>query len=212
MATFLIAGASTAVGQVQPPNGVAPRNNAGTAVAVIDVNFIFKNHERFKQKMDDIKKDIEGFETHLRDERNKIQAKTEELKSLPSGSPQYKLLEEAIASMHTTLSLKTGRKRKEILEREAKVYFNSYQEIEERVSLFADRFGIGLVLRFNSEPMDATSRESVLQGINRAVVFQRNLNITNMVLEELNRGTPPPRVSGRPPQRQIPGAPRRTNN
>ena len=72
----------------------APRANGGTAVAVIDINYIFKNHQRFKATMEDIKSDIEGFESHLRDERTKITQKAEQLKSLPAGSQQYKILEE----------------------------------------------------------------------------------------------------------------------
>ena len=37
----------------------AQAQSAGTKVAVIDINFIFKNHQRFKQTMEDIKQ-IEG--------------------------------------------------------------------------------------------------------------------------------------------------------
>lgn len=212
MTTFVVAalclGISSGHAQGQQPRATTAAPT-GTRVAVIDINFIFKNHLRFKQTMDGIKKEIESFEAYLREERNKVTARTEQLKNLPAGSAQYKQLEEQIATMHTSLGLETGRKRKEILEREAKVYYNSYKEIEDRVSKFADQYGIGLVMRFNSEPMDATKRESVLQGINRAVVFQRSLNITNAIIDDLNRQTPPPptpRVSGntgRPPQ--VPG-------
>ena len=210
MVTALCLGLSSGYSQIQPrgnaPTAAVP---AGTRVAVIDINFIFKNHQRFKQTMDDIKKEIESFEVYLREERNKVTAKTTQLQGLPAGSPQYKQLEEQIATTHTSLGLETGRKRKEILEREAKVYYNSYKEIERSVAKFADQYGIGLVMRFNSEPMDATKRESVLQGINRAVVFQRSLNITNAIIDGLNRETPPPRVSrGRP---AVPGQPLRKN-
>lgn len=205
--TVLSLGISSASAQVQPRVS-APAAPVGTRVAVIDINFIFKNHERFKQTMDGIKQEIETFEAYLREERNKVTTKTEQLQNLPAGSPQYKQLEEQIATMHTSLGLETGRKRKEILEREAKVYYNSYQEIEEAVAQFADQYGIGLVMRFNSEPMDATKRESVLQGINRAVVFQRSLNITTAIIEKLNHQTPPPRFSDRP---AVPGQPIRRN-
>jgi len=206
--TALCLGLSSGYAQGQPRgNPATSAVPAGTRVAVIDINFIFKNHLRFKQTMDGIKTEIETFETYLRDERNNITAKSEQLNALPMGSPQYKQLEEQITDMHAKLGLKTGRKRKEILEREAKVYYNSYKEIEDRVSKFADQYGIGLVMRFNSEPMDATKRESVLQGINRAVVFQRSLNITNAIIEDLNRQTPRvPKVGGR---QVIPGQPRR---
>ena len=203
--TALCLGISSGYAQVQPRGGPASAVPAGTRVAVIDINFIFKNHLRFKQTMDEIKKEIETFEGYLRGQRNKITTKTEQLQSMPAGSPQYSRLEEEVAGMHTSLSLETGRKRKEILEREARVYFNSYKDIEGRVSKFADQYGIGLVLRFNSEPMEATKRESGLQGINRAVVFQRSLNITNAIIEDLNHQTPPPRTSGGGTGRPIPG-------
>ena len=219
MTTFVVTALCLGIssGHAQGPRGVAPAGPrgaatgapAGTRVAVIDINFIFKNHQRFKQTMDGIKKEIESFEAYLREERNKVTAKTEQLRPMPAGSAQYKALEEQIATMHTTLGLETGRKRKEILQREAKVYYNSYREIEDRVAKFADQYGIGLVMRFNSEPMDATKRESVLQGINRAVVFQRSLNITNAIIEDLNRQTPRnPVLGGR---QVIPGQPVRRN-
>ncbi len=166
------------------------RPTNGTNVAVIDINFIFKNHQRFKASMDDIKKDIDAFEEHLRDQRNQITQQTEQLKGMPAGSNEYKMLEETIANVHTQLQLETGRKRKEILEREARVYYNAYKEVERQVEVFADRHGIDLVLRFSGEEMDPAKRDSVLAGVNRAIVFQRRLNITGDILTLLNRGTP----------------------
>jgi hypothetical protein len=35
----------------------------------------------------------------------------------------------------------------------------------------------------------------VLQGVNRAVVFQQNLDITDFIIVDLNRGTRPPASS-----------------
>ena len=66
---------------------------------------------------------------------------------------------------------------------------------ESHVQRFSDRYQIDLVVRFNSEDMDVGKPETVLQGINRIVVFQRSLNITHHILDELNRGTPPPGIS-----------------
>ncbi len=57
--TALCLGLSSGIAQIQPrgnaPTAAIP---AGTRVAVIDINFIFKNHPRFKQTMDGIKNDI----------------------------------------------------------------------------------------------------------------------------------------------------------
>ena len=47
----------------QPANYTPP---SGTNVAVIDVAFVFKNHDRFNATMADIKKDIDQFEAYVR--------------------------------------------------------------------------------------------------------------------------------------------------
>lgn len=182
--------------QAQGNRAGPPRAMGGTNVAVIDVNYIFKHHLRFKQRMDEIKQDIESFEAKLGNERARITKETERLKGLPAGGDEYRRLETDLATAHTGLQLETGRKRKEILEREAKVYYNAYKEIEDYVGRFALRNSIGLVLRFSSEDMDPTKRESVLQGVNRAVVYQYNLNISHLILNDLNEGTPPPQQRG----------------
>ena len=195
--------------QAQGNRGAPPPRAVGTNVAVIDINHIFKHHQRFKQRMDDIKHDIESFEAKHAAERTRITSGAERLKSLPAGGDEYRGLETDLATAHTNLQLESGRKRKEILEREAKVYYNAYKEIEEYVGRFALRNRIGLVLRFSSEDMDPTKRESVLQGVNRGVVYQYNLNITDMVLNDLNAGTPPPNRNTLQPRR--PSVPGRAN-
>ena len=67
------------------------------------------------------------------------------------------------------------------------IYYNVYNEVLNEVALFAEQHGIGLVLRFNSEPIDANDRASVLEGVNRHIVFQKNSNITPNIIDRLNR-------------------------
>ncbi len=83
-------------------------------------------------------------------------------------------------------------KRREFLEQEAKVYYGIYREIEDSVAVFAERNRIGLVLRYSGDEMKPDDRASVLQGVNRPVVFQRNLDITQHVLNQLNAGATMP--------------------
>jgi hypothetical protein len=61
--------------------------------------------------------------------------------------------------------------------------------------------------------MDPAKRESIMQGINRFVIYQNRLNITDLILDTLNRGTPaasPGTPVAGPPQGTIaPPIPRR---
>jgi len=164
----------------------------GTNVAVIDVAQIFKKHNRFNAAMQDIKKDIEDFDNFVRAEQNKMKALAEQLQSFKAGSVEYKQKEEEIARMTSEMQVKIGLKRKEFLEQEARVYYHVYKEIEQSVQNFAIRNRIGLVMRYNADEMKEDDRASVLQGVNRAVVYQQGLDITHFILEDLNRGTTAP--------------------
>lgn len=185
----------------------APRTSPPN-VAVIDIGYIFKNHERFKNSLETIKKDFEDFEKYVRDQQQQLAAKAEELKAKPAGSPEYRQLEEQIADTTTKLRLEVGRKQKDRVDQEAKVYFNAYKEIEWYVQRFADRYQIDLVVRFNSEDMDPNKPDSVLQGINKFIVYNRGLDISNQILNELKTATPPPAArTGAAPAPPIPQRP-----
>ncbi len=80
-------------------------------------------------------------------------------------------------------------KKKEFLDREAKIYYGVYQEIVNEVEAFANENGIAIVIRFNSEEI-TQDRNAVLEGINRAVVYQSKSNITNAIIERLVRKSP----------------------
>ena len=181
--------AQTAPSAQPAPSGAA---RAGGHVAVIDIGYIFRNHEGFKNALDGIKAEYENYEKQVREQQQSMTAKAEQLKALPAGSPEYRALEEELAGLSTRMRLDLGRKQKERVDKEARVYFNAYREIELMVQRFADRYGIDLVIRYNSEEMDVNKPESVLQGINKFIVFNRGLDISNHILNELKTQSPPP--------------------
>ncbi len=159
-------------------------------VAVVDITYIFKNHQRFKATMEGMKKELEQFDRYLRQQHQELGKQREQLAQFKPGTPEYKNLEQRIAEAHAQLQVDTQLKRKEFLEREAKVYYQVYREVYQAVQEFADSHGISLVLRFNSEEMNPEDRQSVLEGINRGVVYQRNLYIMYEILDRLNRTAP----------------------
>jgi hypothetical protein len=82
--------------------------------------------------------------------------------------------------------------RRDFLEREAKIYFTTYQEVSNAVKFVAERNNIGMVLRFNGDPIDPQQREDVMRAIMQPIVYQNNVDITPDVLALLNRGAAAP--------------------
>jgi Skp family chaperone for outer membrane proteins len=180
-----------ALSQGPPPAGsrtTTPAPTAsGTNVAVIDIALIFKHHDRFNGRMADIKREIEQFEAFVRSQQADLKKRAEELQQYNASSQQFKEMEKALADAQAKLQVDIGLRRKDFLEQEARVYFQIYREIEQSVAVFAQKWRIGLVLRYNSDDMKEDDRASVLQGVNRAVVYHGGLDITPQIIAELNR-------------------------
>ncbi len=101
--------------------------------------------------------------------------------------------------MKAAFQLKMTRLRKDFLEREAKVYYETFQEVDQAVAYYAQNMGIGLVVRFNSEAPDPNVREDILRAINKPVVYQDQINITDDVLAMLNARNGQPAAGAQPP-------------
>ena len=173
------------------------------SVAVIDISRIFKEHQRFRASLENMKKDVETAEAGLRKDAEDIKKMVANLQKdspFAPGSPQYKQQEELIATKQAQIQLKMNLQKKEFMEREAKIYYQVYTEIEKEVAMFAQRYGINLVLRYNKVDMSPENRQQVLAGVNRAVVYQNKIDITDDILRKLN-----PQVSVRPNGPRIPG-------
>jgi Skp family chaperone for outer membrane proteins len=200
--------AAAAAAGVNPAGANASKYN----IAVVDISYIFKKHERFKATMDQMKAEMEKIEADLKADREKIAAQEQQRNQFNQSSAEFKKMDEDIARQMAEFNLKMGKLRKEFLEREAKVYYDTYLQVVDAVKYYAKRQGIGLVLRFNGEPVDPNRRDDVLREINKPVVVQDQIDITPDVLALINRdqsggqpaGQPAGAQATRPAQSQIP--------
>lgn len=184
-----------AQGQGQPPS--RSRGN----IAVIDISKIFKEHQRFRSQLEFMKKDVDAAEATLKRERDEIRKMAEEMQQrYKVGTPDYKRMEEQIATRSSNLQLRMNLQKRDFMEKEANIYFHVYKEVETEVTNFARPRGIDLVLRYNDiEMKNSENRQEILAGVNKAVVYHNNIDITYDILERLNRPEPPQNAGGQYP-------------
>jgi Skp family chaperone for outer membrane proteins len=163
------------------------QNAATHGVAVVDISYVFKNHNRFRAAMEGMKKDMEVIETNLKAKRDQVAKIEEERNKFNPGVEQYKQLDAQLARQMAEFNLEMTGLRKDFLDREAKEYYKTYLEVVDAVGMYAQQRNIGLVIRFNGDPVDPNRREDVLREINKPVVFQNRIDITPEVLQLLNR-------------------------
>ena len=104
------------------------------------------------------------------------------------GTPDYKGLEEEITHRKADLNVKIQFQGKEFQQRQARIYYNVYQEISQATDYFCQQHGIDVVLRLKGDGVDPEQFESVGAFISKPVVWSPpGLDITDSILRELNR-------------------------
>lgn len=167
---------------------VAASAEDGHRIAVVDVAYIFKNHPGIKAQVTKVETDLKNYDGELKGKREALQQAAAQLKTLKVGTAAYSTQEETVASMESKLRLEMARKRKELGDKEAKIYYENYQRIAAGVKFLAQHYKINLVIRYNSEDMDVDQGDTVIRGVMKNIVYHDDsLDMTKGVMQYLDQ-------------------------
>lgn len=206
MKTLLpVAAATVALLSVFGFTSTAQAQNAAGAnatkyhIAVVDISYIFKNHKRHQATIEAMKGEMTSTEAELKADSEVIRQMEEQRNTFNVGSKEYKDLDEELARNIAEFKLKMDRLRKGFMEREAKMYYQAYLEVNDAIKYYAQRHDVGIVIRFNGDKVDVNRREDVLREINKTVVYQNQIDVTPDILALINRdAATTPQIGGRP--------------
>jgi outer membrane protein len=207
--TCLLAAAMLAITLV--PGVAQAQQQAIGGVAIIDLSYIFKNHNRFKAMTEGMRAEVLRAEDALKARRTEIESLSKRLNDLGNelrkDSPEYKQLDADLTRKKIDLSTQVSQQKKEFLEKEAKIYYSVYQEVLDEVQYFSERNRISLVLRFNGDPVSDGDPQEILKQLNKQVVYyNKGIDITPMILDSLNTQRGPQNgAAGGPVGVPIPG-------
>jgi Skp family chaperone for outer membrane proteins len=172
--------------------------HAHGSVVVLDITRLFKDSKQFKTQMESMKADVHKAEENFKNERDKIKTKREELEKLPAGSEDYLKQEEYLSKVEAAMTASVSLQKTTFLRREAAIYMNFYKRIEAEVEAYAKENGIDIVLRMQNDTADASKPESILQHLNRDIVWASpDADISTAISERLDRHKDSPEENGK---------------
>lgn len=168
--------------------------------AVVDINYVFKNHPQFREKLDGMQGEVKQIEELLKQDAQKLMNLEKSRASFKPGSAEFNKADEDLASGKAQFELKKNRLQKGFLEKEAKAYFEAYGQVQNEIKRYAKHYGIGVVFRFNGEEPDPAIRQQILAGINKTVQYQDSIDITPDIIAMVKSSYPgkDPKVTERP--------------
>ena len=157
-------------------------------VRVIDITYIFKKYTVFQSQVQGMRKEVEATEARLQGQVEQVKKMAEGLKEFKHGSPEYSRLEAQIAQRRADFNVQAQLQKKQFLEKESEIYYATYQQVKDLVRLYCQNNGISLVLRFNADQTgEKQTRPDRLRAMNRPVVYEQGIDITLVILDELER-------------------------
>jgi Skp family chaperone for outer membrane proteins len=170
-----------------PPRGPAAQTRPAPAIAVIDISVIFKKHLGFKQAMAAMDADVKRAEEIFKGKKEDFQTRAAVLKNLAPGSQDYSAKEKELATLQSELNVEVQLQQKQFMQKEAGVYYSTYQEIQAEVDAIAAANGLAVVLKVNGDPPNAQDPKAILSHLNKDVVwYDHRLDITNLVADRIN--------------------------
>ncbi|MFK8110828.1 MAG: OmpH family outer membrane protein [Rubripirellula sp.] len=162
--------------------------DAGHRIAVVDVAYIFKHHDGIKSQVTKVENDLKTYDGQFKAKQEELRQAAQQLKAFKINTPDYAAQEERVAGMESKLRLDMARKRKELADAEARIYYTNYQRIASGVKFLAQHYKINLVLRYNSEDMDLEKGDTVIRGVMKNIVYHDDsLDMTKGVMQYLDK-------------------------
>ena len=179
----------TARSQTESPDS---SDTAPHKVGLIDMARVFKEYKKFEALREELKAEITQSDQQAKVLAAKIQRVVEEMKTYKSDNQAFIDLEKQQAQFTAEFNAFRGAERQKFMRREAQIYKTIYLEAVDVVKIAAEYLDYTLVIRFNGAKLDSTDPKTLIQSLNRQVVYFRPKDdITDSVIDYLNRNYTP---------------------
>ncbi len=156
-------------------------------IAVIDLRYVFDNHTRYKQMMEQLRTRVQAAQEQIKKRRAHIQQLIRERNRFKPQSASYKQLDAEIAKLTAELEAQFRLQQKEFALEEAKIRLTIYNEIVAEVRNYAQQRNLWLVIRFDGGQINEVTPPEVYRYVNRLVVHHHPaLDITRPIVQALN--------------------------
>ena len=161
---------------------------AQTNVALVDIGKIFKSHPVFGQQLEGLRQEAEQFKAQTQQMKQALMQEAQGLKEYEPTSPEFKAEETRLAQKSAAKEVEQRNKMRDLMKMEAQLHFDTYNEIKAMIADYAQKQGVRMVMRYNSQEIDPAVPASIMQKVNGSIVFHTNQkDITEEVVGQIAR-------------------------
>ncbi len=195
MKNLLSISAAIALGLVA---SMAQAQQGRTDVVLVDLSHIFEKYAGLTEMKADLKTAVQVAETEINKLQEQGRQKLAELKEAQKGTPQYDQIQAEWTRLQVEIRTRTATSRNELAEREAKIIYGVYKQVQDEVANFCRRNGVRVALVYKSKALNEDDFTQIAAKLQQPVLYaEPSIDITAYILEQLNaryaqRGVQPP--------------------
>jgi len=166
--------------------GADDGKNAQFPVAVVDINKVMNGYKRLGERKEELVRDFQSTEETVKARVAEMQQLVEEAKKLKEGSEEQKRAIQEMQAKRQAFETYRREVQQGMAEKQSKLLLWAYGKIVEQIQQYADARNIKLVVQYNQVPTEDKNAQEILAGVQRQVVYQNALDITDEILQGLN--------------------------
>ncbi len=158
---------------------------AQTSVAIIDMGVVFENHAAFQAQLERLRQEAAALKQQVAQEQQRLQARLEQVSAMYApDSAEFLQAEKDLRTQDTNLMVDARAKVRQLTTEEARIHFETYQEVCKYIEAYCTKNNIRLVMRYAGGQMSLDDPESIMHQVNGAVVYHRpDRDITNAIVQ-----------------------------
>lgn len=157
-----------------------------SGLAVLDIGRVFREYRQFNERLGGIREEIEEAQQRLALRQVELEAAQRELQGHTPGTADHERAQRLLIRLQNDFQTLARELQQEVAQQEAALFSQAYEQVLAQVRDYARRHTLRLVLRAHEPPLNREDRASVMGWVNRDVIFQQGLDITDAILAELN--------------------------
>lgn len=168
--------------------GAAATAPVPAKIGLVDMGKVFKQYEKFSRLREDLQGQMTQMQGEAKGIKGQVEKLSEEMKGYNKDSKEYRALQEKIVRITTDYEARIKIAGPDMARKEAQIFEDVYLEVADVIKMYAEYYKYTLVIRFNSDQIDADSPQQLSQGLNKLVLYHRPQDdITQPVIDYLNK-------------------------
>jgi Skp family chaperone for outer membrane proteins len=155
-------------------------------IALVNIDRILKDYKPLNEKIDPLKAEAKELDATVQVRQAEIENAGNQLRQAQPGSADHQKLQIQIVKMQTDLQRHIATSRNSLQTREATIYLAFFRQLDAEIGKLAKARSLKLVLRqYESSFDDGQSLQDVAKALNRMILYEEGLDITDDVLKAL---------------------------